>query len=209
MYTLFTNVFKGKIHNLPMAKIGESVKNFAVAAFVLLGILFGMMIMTFIFSQLGNSGTDSISDITTTKTNVTPAYINETLYTIPEADDLNYNGQFVVTTAWNYTDDDGTIIPSSDYTVDIVAGTLTNATATVYPDVNLTYTYAQKTDAKLATEATQNNSLNAIVVYTEQSDTQFLTIAIAITLIILIAVFLLFWKIFVANKKKKGADSFQ
>ena len=59
----------------------------------------------------------------------------------------------------------------------------------------------------MATEQVQNNSLKAIVTYTNQSSTQFITVAIAITLVILIAVFLMFWKVFVSNKsnKKDGA----
>ncbi len=43
----------------------------------------------------------------------------------------------------------------------------------------------------------QNNSLNAIVTYTEQADTQLNTAAIAITLLILIALFLVFWVAFI------------
>jgi len=105
--------------------VGKGVKGFAVVAFTLLGILFGMMIMNFIFAQLG-----------------------------PDASGLEVN-------------DTG-----YDQAVQI-----------------------------------QNNSLNAIVTYTEQSDTQFSTIAIAITLIILIAVFLIFWKIFVVGKDSKSNGS--
>ncbi len=104
-----------------MGKINESVKEFAFIAFTLLGVLFGMMIMTFIFGQLGPSS----SGLTIA--------------------DVGFNESLQV----------------------------------------------------------QNNSLNAIVTYTAQSDTQFSTVAIAITLVILIAVFLLFWRIFVSQKKKK------
>ncbi len=107
-----------------MGKINESVKEFAFIAFTLLGVLFGMMIMTFIFGQLGPSSSGlTISDV-------------------------GFNESIQV----------------------------------------------------------QNNSLNAIVTYTSQSDTQFSTVAIAITLVILIAVFLLFWRIFV-SQKKKGKES--
>jgi glucan phosphoethanolaminetransferase (alkaline phosphatase superfamily) len=110
-----------------MAKgeVKDSVTEFATIAFTLLGVLFGMMIMTFIFGQLG-----------------------------PTASGLEVN-------------DTG---------------------------------YEQAVQV-------QNNSLNSIVTYTEQSDTQFITIAIAITLIILIAVFLLFWKIFVKTEGKGKSSS--
>ena len=110
-----------------VSKIGASVKEFATLAFILLGVLFGMMIMTFIFSLLG-PGASGLTE-----------------------SDIGFNESVQV----------------------------------------------------------QNNSLQSIVTYTEQSDTQFLTVAIAITLVILIAVFLLFWKIFVGQKKKKGGGDFQ
>ncbi len=106
-----------------MVSATKSVKDFATIAFTLLGILFGMMIMTFIFGLLGPSSSGlTISD---------PGF-NESL-------------------------------------------------------------------------TVQNNSLQAIVSYTGQSDTQMLTVAIAITLVVLIAVFLLFWTVFIKGGKKEGS----
>ena len=46
----------------------------------------------------------------------------------------------------------------------------------------------------------QNDSLHAIGNYAEQSGTQFTTLGIAITLILLVAVFLFFWKAFMGEK---------
>ncbi len=104
----------------------ESVKQFAFIAFTLLGVLFGMVIMSFIFGQLGPSSTGL--------TSADPGF-NETL-----------------------------II--------------------------------------------QNNSLQAIVTYSEGASTQFNTVSIAIILSLLIAVFLIFWRIFVTNtgKGKSGGN---
>ena len=53
----------------------------------------------------------------------------------------------------------------------------------------------------------QNNSLQAILTYTDQSDTQFNTAAIAITLLILIALFAVFWKIFMSKDGIVGSGS--
>lgn len=50
----------------------------------------------------------------------------------------------------------------------------------------------------------QNDSLQAISAYSSQSVTQFNTVGIAITLVVLIALFFLFWKIFVKGKGNKG-----
>ena len=96
----------------------KSVGSFAGIAFLLLGVLFGMQIMTFIFAQLG------------------PANSGLTIA------DIGFN----------------------------------------------------------ESETIQNNSLQAIITYTEQSDTQFSTVAISITLAILIALFLLFWTFFIRGK---------
>ncbi len=182
----------------------KSVKGFAIIAFLLLGVLFGMQIMNFIFVQLGPSSS-TFTDLTVLNTNQTGAYINQSTFTISEASNTGFNGGFTVLLAVNSTD--GLVIPVANYTVDAGAGTIINATTENWGAVNLTYTYSQKSSAEQASENIQNNSLQAIVTYTEQSDTQFNTIAIAITLIILIAVFLLFWKIFVNNKKGKKEGS--
>jgi hypothetical protein len=103
-------------------KVIKSIGAFAAVAFLLLGVLFGMQIMTFIFAQLGpaNSG-------------LTVA-------------DPGYNESLII----------------------------------------------------------QNNSLQSIVSYTGQADTQMTTVAIAITLAILIALFLLFWVFFIKPSRKSG-----
>ena len=105
--------------------VEKNVKSFAFVIFTLLGVLFGAIIMTFIFAQLGPEASGL------------------------EVGDLGY-----------------------DQAVQI-----------------------------------QNNSLNAIVTYTEQSDTQFLTVAIAVTLVILIGLFALFWRFFVAGSQGKSKES--
>lgn len=102
-----------------MVKAGKMIGEYAGIAFTLLGVLFGMMIMTFIFGQLGPGATGL------------------------SASDVGYNESLEI----------------------------------------------------------QNNSLQAVVTYTDASSTQFNTISIAIVLILLIGVFLVFWKIFVGKDK--------
>ena len=106
-----------------MAKVQKSVTEFAMIGFVLLAVLFGMQIMTFIFGNLGpeNSG-------------------------------------------------------------------LTEGTEAYNTSIQI-----------------QNDSLHAIGDYTAQSGTQFTTLGIAITLVILVAVFLFFWVAFM-GKGKKGDE---
>ena len=106
-----------------MAKTQSSVKEFAMIGFVLLAVLFGMQIMTFIFGNLGpaNSGLAEFSEA--------------------------YNTSLEI----------------------------------------------------------QNQSLHAIGDYAAQSGTQFTTLGIAITLVILVAVFLFFWVAFMGKGKGKEA----
>ncbi|MFP4018965.1 MAG: hypothetical protein ACLFUH_06925 [Bacteroidales bacterium] len=73
-----------------------------------------------------------------TVTNETGAYINSTGYTVDDADACEFQ-DFEVTEARDATD--GTTISDSEYTTDSDEGTITNATATTYDDVNLDYTY--------------------------------------------------------------------
>ena len=110
-----------------MGSSQKSVKEFALIGFILLAVLFGMQIMTFIFGNLG-----------------------------PESSGLD--------------------VGSEAYNVSL--------------DI-------------------QNDSLRAIGKYAEQSGTQFTTLGIAITLILLVAVFLFFWKSFMGREKRgPGAGGF-
>ncbi len=100
----------------------KSIKEFALIGFVLLAVLFGMQIMTFIFGNLG-----------------------------PENSGLSVDSE------------------------------------------------AYNTSLEI-----QNESLHAIADYAGQSGTQFTTLGIAITLILLVAVFLFFWKSFMGKGEGKG-----
>jgi len=107
-----------------MGKSQSSVREFALIGFLLLAVLFGMQIMTFIFGQLGPSN----------------------------------SGLTANTVAYNQS------------------------------------------------QAIQNYSLVAIGNYAAHSGTQFTTLGIAVTLIILVAVFLFFWVAFI-GKKGSGSSS--
>ena len=108
----------------------------------------------------------------------------------------------IITSAINATDNSS--IGTGNFTVS--GAGFTNATVTTWPSVSVSYTYTRNSDARISADEVQNNSLNAVVSYTGQADTQLLTVGIAITLVVLIAVFLLFWVVFI-GKKKGGAVS--
>lgn len=58
------------------------------------------------------------------------------------------------------------------------------------------------TQAFNVSEEIQNNSLNAISNYSSQAGTQFTTLGVAITLVVLVAVFLFFWVAFMGRGGK-------
>ncbi len=182
----------------------KSIKEFALIGFVLLAVLFGMQIMTFIFGSLG--GADYLDDVTQSTVNETGAYINATGYTLSQASQSNYSGGASITALWNSTN--GTSIALDKATV-TDAGVMTNATAIVWGNVTVSYSTNHKTEAEMVSDSTANDSLHAIGDYAGQSGTQFTTLGIAITLILLVAVFLFFWKSFMGKGKgESGAGSF-
>ena len=174
------------------------ISEYATIAFTLLGILFGMMIMTFVFGVLGP---DTIPDggLTVTVINETGAWLNITTYTVDNFGAVGFTN-LVITSAINATDN--TSIGVGNFTVS--GAGFTNASALNWSSISVSYTYVKDTDAKIAATQSQNNSLVAIVNYTDGASTQLNTVSIAIILILLIGVFLVFWKIFVSNKKSKG-----
>ncbi len=185
----------------------KNVVAFVGIVFLLLGVLFGTQIITFMFGNLGAASSDLFSDETNTRTNLTDVFINATVFTIPQASDLSFTGGFTVLEVINVSND--VVLLSGNYTVDADAGTITNATALVFSDVNMTYTWTAKTDAEIATETANNNSIQSIITYTSQASTQLNTAAIAITLLILIALFVVFWVSFIKplmgdNSSTKG-----
>ncbi len=185
------------------ANILGQIVLFVGIVFLLLGVLFGAQIFTFIFGSIGQANVSSIPLATDTRTNLsvvevgTDIGINLTGFIIPEASNANFTGGVVITAAFNITSDLNAIIPLSDIAVNALTGNVTNATTTVYNNVSLSYTFSVKTQQQIATENVNNNSINSIVTYTEQADTQLNTAAIAITLLILIALFLVFWVAFI------------
>ena len=56
-------------------------------------------------------------------------------------------------------------------------------------------------------QAVQNDSLQAIGNYASQAGTQFTTLGVAITLVVLVAVFLFFWAAFIGDKKGGGGSA--
>ncbi len=183
-----------------MGKTESSVKGFVVVAFILLGALFGMIIMSFIFVQLGPNTSSSFADLSATVTNETGAWLNSTTYTVDDAGVKGFSG-LAITGAYNISNvSEPVAIGIGNFTV--VGGGFTNSSGAVWPDVSVSYSYNLYSSQRNAVEESSNNSLQGIIAYTAQATTQFNVVSVAIILIILIAVFLIFWKIFVKGDSK-------
>jgi hypothetical protein len=185
-------------------KVIKSIGAFAAVAFLLLGVLFGMQIMTFIFAQLGPNSAAAIDDVSFSVSNETGAWLNETTYTVATSTVRGF-GNLVITSAINTTDNSS--IGTGNFSVS--GSGFTNASATNWVSIWVSYTYTAYSDQRNAVDDVNNNSLQGIVSYTGEADTQMTTVAIAITLAILIALFLLFWVFFIKPKKNsetRGAN---
>ncbi len=186
----------------------RNIVAFVGIVFLLLGVLFGAQIFTFIFGNISQANIASLDQDSNTVVNGSGFFINSTILPIPEAAFVNFSGGLVVQEAFNVTiPATPELIPASDYIVGSLSGTITNATNTVYPNVNLSYTFNTKTQAQLAIETANNNSLQSLVTYTNQSSTQLNTAAIAITLLVLIALFVVFWNSFIGPMMTNASNS--
>ncbi len=115
----------------------------AILAVILVAVL--VIIAIFMFEILSTSlGSNSASVV-----NETPAWINNTPYVVDNAGACDFGG-FAVSAAFN--DTSGLPIVLANITTN-AAGSITNASVIVWPNVSLSYTYTFGGDACNASEA--------------------------------------------------------
>ncbi len=114
----------------------------AVLTLVLVSVLVIVAIVIFVSLQSSFSGTSSV-----TTTNETGGYINATGYTLVNASDCGFANPSV--TARNASD--GETILGANYTTSSV-GVVSNATTTVWSNVNFDYSYTWGSEACTASE---------------------------------------------------------
>ena len=108
--------------------------------FLLMGALFGVNIMSFIFGNLGSQNEVIFDDIVINNSNVSLLAINSSanLGTLPQSAFNNFSGSFSITSLLDVTNASNVSeIPTSQYTV-TSGGSITNATATAYNQTNAT-----------------------------------------------------------------------
>ena len=137
---------------------------------------------------------DSIDNVahaqTNTVTDETEGYINITGYTLS-----GYNNTWssmAITGAWNYTDDDGTVIVAGNYTLSSV-GVLTNATDFTWASANLSYTYVHSyTEDTGRTDNIVGNVTEGLVTFFGSTGTIF---SILIVVVIILAISIIIWAV--------------
>lgn len=104
----------------------------------------GLLVM--VFSLMGAELRDTTYDKgSVSVVNESGAYINSTGYTLQETSNYRNPYSISIDTAYNVSNSsDVTVIPASNYTLS--GSTVTNATATTYPNVNLSYSFNYEKD---------------------------------------------------------------
>ncbi len=165
--------------------------------FLLMGALFGVNIMSFIFGNLGSQNEVIFDDIVINNSNVSFLAINSSanLGTLPQSAFNNFSGSFSITSLLDVTNASNVSeIPTSQYTV-TSGGIITNATATAYNQTNATYTYGLKSENRLTSEDVTNQSLQSGLTYAQNASNQMNIVNVTIILALLIFLFFLFWTV--------------
>jgi hypothetical protein len=151
----------------------------AVQAFfaIILGIALLAYIIVVIMGTLG--GTNILDQLSGSVTNESGAYINSTSYTLDQAGLDGFGSASVVSI---YNASDGVLISSGNYTL-TGAGVLSNATATTWGDVNISYTYLYN--------SIQQSNLNTLLTNTSTGITGFFSAISPIYAILAVLVIIL------------------
>lgn len=184
--------------------VKTNIAMFSAVAFILLAVLFGMNIMTFIFGSL-SSGTD-LPPLAATVINETGGFLNFSGYVVTGASSADFSN-FAVTQIKNSTN--GNAIATNLYTSNATTGRVTNATTVTFTAVTIDYTYLYSGAIEVQGRNVQANSLTSINTYATGSQSQFSILSISIVLVLLLGVFALFYKNVVGgsiagNREKEG-----
>ena len=142
------------------------------------GLVIGVIIAFVIVSTLTGSDLLTSGRTTATTTNESGAYINATGYTLSNYDS-DTTTSISVTTVWNSTDT--VTILSGNYTLSSV-GVITNATATTWADVNITYSVTTETAEEASAESLSGNFTEGVNNVSDKIPTVLLVAAIVLIL---------------------------
>ena len=175
-----------------------------LGAFGVIGFI-GIVWLMIYGNLTGNLGWTAESD---SYVNITGAKLDLTdIYTISEKSDFNFTS-WAVSEVWNSSvPGDYVLLTSGNYTVDGVAGTIVNATATVYPLVNLTYTTSVKGTNELNTDAVTDNLTGGFLTFFGFSGTWFTIAAVVLLIFMLVGLLAIVMNI-AAMQGKAGSGKY-
>ena len=125
--------------------------------FGIASLIIGVIIAFVIVSTLTDANLLTSTRTTNSVVNESGGYINETGYTLPSVSSTDYvPGSFAISVAHNVSEDVGTVILAGNFTVSD-DGVVTNASETVWTDVNFTYTNTIYSAEELSTERLSGN----------------------------------------------------
>lgn len=174
-----------------MDQRGQSVGMVTGLIFGVATLVIAIIIAFVVTTTIGDAGLLDAKRTTTTVTNETGGFINETGYTLSEATQQYFvPGSASVTFAYNNSN--GSLIDSSQYSVSSV-GVITNATDLNFADVNFTYAWTEYSNEEQAELELSGNFSSGVDNVSEQVPTVLLIAAIVL-IITLLAVMVSVWR---------------
>jgi len=154
------------------------------------GLVIGVIVALVIVSTL--TGSSLLPSISNSVVNESGGYINITGFTLAGAAASGNPRSYSITTIHNNTD--ALVILSGNYTVSSV-GVVTNATATTWADVNVTYTYVTDGIEEGSVDRMSANFTEGIDEVSSKLPTVLLIAAIVLILGILAVLVAVWWRI--------------
>ena len=150
-------------------------------------LIIGLMGLLFLIIYGNLSGNLGFAGLTNTTTNESGGWLNITPYTMTGASTTGFIS-LSVTEVWNITGPG--LIPSANYTVDSTAGTITNATTSNYPsiDIIVSYVVTYKSISERNTDSVIGNLTGGATQFFTFSNVWFILTAITILIAIVLGV---------------------
>ena len=148
-------------------------------------LIIGVIIAFVIVSTLTGADLLTGTRTSTTVTNETGGYLNETGYQLDGLDTNYVPGGITISQVTNATDGVGTVIPTANYTVSST-GLLTNVSVITYSEINVTYSQSIYSVEEISTDSLSANLTEGVDNVSSKIPTVLLVAAIVLILGILV-----------------------
>jgi len=165
-----------------MDKGGQTVGTVTAMVFGIAAFILAVIVAFLITSTMGDAGLLTAQRNTTTQ-NETGGHLNATGYTLTNsANGWFVPGSITIIALWNETDNSS--IATGNATVSS-AGVMTNASASVWSDVIIRYSWISYSDEEQTEELLSGNFIESVDNVSEQIPTVLLVLAIVVVLVVL------------------------